>query len=185
MCRKSVSELRVMHGHPEDKPKLYSLWVMSVASSRFLAIYQWQFCIHTYWLVPPTEQVHLWMVIVVKCTETEMSTFYLTNCLPHPWVWLESQCWYIYIYLYLSQVNEVCREMCKHEDGIPFQLHVVHARRLVMEHYIWQERNLKALWYSPTPMQAHTDFGYTHERTVGLHGDMANLVICVPFWFVV
>jgi len=42
----------------------------------------------------------------------------------------------IYIYLYLSQVNEVCREMCKHEDGIPFQLHVVHARRLVMEHYI-------------------------------------------------
>ena len=136
MCRKSVSEIRVMHGHPEDKPKLYSLWVMSVTSSRFLAIYQWQFCIHTYWLVPPTEQVHLWMVIVVKCTETEMSTFYFDHCSPHPWVWLESQCWYIYIYLYLSQVNEVCREMCKHEDEIPFQLHVVHARRLVMEHYI-------------------------------------------------
>jgi len=31
-------------------------------------------------------------------------------------------------------------------------------------------------------MQAHTDFGYTHERTVGLHGDMANLVIYVSLY---
>ena len=170
-----------MHGHPEDKPKLYS------HECCFLPLlgYQWQFCIHTYWLVLPTEQVHLWMVnIVVKCTE--MSTFYFDHCSPHPWVWYVgvTMLIYIYIYIYLRSMRSAgkcANTKTKYPFNCMWCMHAGWWWNIIF----WQERNLKALWYSPTPMQAHTDFGYTHERTVGLHGDMANLVICVPLWFVV
>ena len=83
-------------------------------------------------------------------------------------MWLESQCWYIYIYLHLSQVTGVCREMCKHKDEMPFKLWFMHAGWCWNIIFWQEERNLKAVRYSIILMQARTDFGYMHERTVGL-----------------
>ena len=44
-------------------------------------------CIHAYWSVPPTDQVHLWLVILDKCTEIDQCPHIISKSETEGAVW--------------------------------------------------------------------------------------------------